>query len=38
MKIFVDTNLLLDVLTRRQPFYEDAAVLWSLVEQGIVSG
>lgn len=38
MKIFVDTNVLLDVLTQRTPFYDDAAVVWSLVEQGIVSG
>lgn len=38
MNIFVDTNVLLDVLTQRAPFYDDAAVVWSLVEQGIVSG
>lgn len=38
MKIFIDTNVLLDVLTQRTLFYDDAAVVWSLVEQGIVSG
>ena len=38
MKIFVDTNVLLDVLTQRVPFYDDAANVWSLVEQGIVRG
>jgi len=38
MKIFVDTNILLDVLTKREPFYENSAVIWSLVEQGIVTG
>ncbi len=38
MKIFVDTNILLDVLTKRDPFYNNAAVIWSLVEQGIIEG
>jgi predicted nucleic acid-binding protein len=34
MKVFVDTNVLLDVLARRQPFYPDAARIWSLAERG----
>ena len=38
MKIFVDTNILLDVLTQRERFYQDSAVIWSLVEQGLVEG
>ena len=38
MRIFVDTNILLDVLTKRAPFYENSAMIWSLVEQGIVTG
>lgn len=38
MRIFVDTNVLLDVLTERKPFYEKAAVIWSLVEDGLVEG
>lgn len=38
MKIFVDTNILLDVLTRREPFYEHSAIIWSLVEERIVEG
>ncbi len=38
MKIFVDTNILLDVLTKREPFYENSAMIWSLVEEGIVEG
>ncbi len=37
-KIFVDTNVLLDVLTKREPFYENSAMIWSLVEEGIVEG
>jgi predicted nucleic acid-binding protein len=34
MKVFVDTNVLLDVLARREPFYSDAARIWSLAERG----
>lgn len=34
MKAFIDTNVLLDVLFERKPFYEDAATLWSLAESG----
>jgi predicted nucleic acid-binding protein len=34
MKVFVDTNVLLDVLAKRQPFYGDAARIWSMAERG----
>jgi predicted nucleic acid-binding protein len=34
MKVFVDTNVLLDVLARREPFYADAARIWSMAELG----
>lgn len=34
MKVFVDTNVLLDVLARREPFYSDSARVWSLAERG----
>jgi predicted nucleic acid-binding protein len=34
MSIFVDTNVLLDVLAKREPFYADAARIWSLAERG----
>ena len=34
MKVFVDTNVLLDVLARREPFYSNAARIWSLAERG----
>lgn len=34
MKALVDTNVLLDVLGRREPFYADAARIWSLAERG----
>lgn len=38
MRIFIDTNILLDVLTEREPFYKNSAVIWSLVEKGFVKG
>ncbi len=38
MKIFFDTNILLDVLLEREPFYEQAAILWSLVEKEKLTG
>ena len=34
MKVFVDTNVLLDVLAKREPFYADAARIWSMAERG----
>ena len=34
MRVFVDTNVLLDVLARREPFYAHAARIWSLAELG----
>ncbi len=36
MRILVDTNVLLDVLARREPFYAAAAAIWSLAERGEV--
>ena len=36
MRILVDTNVLLDVLARREPFYAPAAAIWSLAERGEV--
>jgi len=38
VKAFIDTNVLLDVLAKRESFYEDAATVWSLAEQGKVEG
>jgi predicted nucleic acid-binding protein len=34
VRIFVDTNLLLDVLVKREPFYTAAARVWTLAETG----
>ena len=36
MKVFVDTNVLLDVLARREAFYDASAQIWSLSERGEV--
>lgn len=38
MNVFVDTNVLLDVLARREPFYADSAAVWTLAEQGKIHG
>ena len=34
MKVFVDTNVLLDVLAHRDGFYDASARIWSLSERG----
>ncbi len=34
MRALLDTNILLDVLGRREPHYEDAAHIWTLAETG----
>jgi predicted nucleic acid-binding protein len=36
-KIFVDTNILLDLLAKREPFYTHAAALFSLSEKGMIN-
>jgi predicted nucleic acid-binding protein len=38
MNVFIDTNILLDVLARREPFYDDSAQVWTLAETGRISG
>lgn len=32
-KIFVDTNIVIDLLSRREPFFEEAAELFSLADK-----
>ncbi len=32
-KLFVDTNIVIDLLSRREPFYEEAALLFSLADR-----
>ncbi len=34
MRVFVDTDVLLDVLARRNPFYAPAAEIWTRAETG----
>ena len=38
MKVFFDTNIVLDVLRRREPFYADSVRVWTLAEGGRVRG
>ncbi|MCL2231555.1 MAG: PIN domain-containing protein [Treponema sp.] len=38
MKVLVDTNVILDVLLKREPFYEDAFVLFQLADRSHVEG
>ena len=38
MKVFFDTNILIDVLANRQPFYQDSAALWTLAERRAITG
>lgn len=34
MKLFVDTNVMLDLIAHREPFYADATRLFSMAERG----
>jgi predicted nucleic acid-binding protein len=38
VNVFIDTNILLDVLARREPFYADSAEVWTLAETGRIGG
>ena len=38
MNVFFDTNVLMDVLAKRRPFYDDAFALWSLAEHDRLQG
>jgi predicted nucleic acid-binding protein len=38
MKVFFDTNVLMDVLAKRAPFYQDSAAIWTLAECGKIAG
>ena len=35
-KIFLDTNILIDLLSRREPFYEEVAELFSLADKKMI--
>lgn len=38
MRVLVDTNILLDVLTKRAPFYLNSARVWTLIREDIIEG
>ena len=38
MKVLLDTNVILDVLLHREPFYEDSRAVYGLVEQRWITG
>lgn len=37
-KAFIDADTILDVLAKREPFYDSAAQLFSLIEKGSIKG
>ncbi len=37
-KVLFDINVILDVLSRRDPFYKDSAAIWRLAETGYIVG
>ncbi len=38
MKVFIDTNVLIDVLASREPLYDDSAAIWTLAEHRTITG
>lgn len=34
-RLFIDTSIVIDLLSRREPFYTEAAILFSLADQNI---
>lgn len=38
MKVFFDTNIILDVLRNREPFVQHSQAVWLLAEQGRIVG
>ena len=37
-KIFIDTDIIIDLLAERQPFYKNAAAIFTLIDCGKVKG
>ena len=37
-KVFIDSDIIIDVLSKREPFYHSAAVLFSLIERRKITG
>ena len=38
LRVLLDLNIVLDVLSRREPGYRDSAAVWALVETGRMEG
>ena len=38
MKLFIDGNIILDVLQKREPHYQDSSMIWKLCETEQASG
>lgn len=38
MKLLIDGNIILDVLQKREPHFEDSSKIWKLCETGIAEG
>ncbi|WP_031547569.1 type II toxin-antitoxin system VapC family toxin [Oribacterium sp. FC2011] len=38
MKLLIDGNILLDVLQKREPHYEDSSKIWKMCETDLVEG
>ena len=38
MKVFLDTNVIVDVITRREPFFEDSQAILALCANGELEG
>ncbi|MBE6015783.1 MAG: PIN domain-containing protein [Lachnospiraceae bacterium] len=38
MRLLIDGNVLLDVLQKREPFYEDSAKVWKMCETDLAEG
>ena len=38
IKLFLDTNIILDMLRKRKPFVDSSAAVWDLIERSKVSG
>ncbi|MDO4277148.1 MAG: PIN domain-containing protein, partial [Eubacteriales bacterium] len=38
MRVFIDANILLDVLQNREPFVKDSATIWKLCETERLEG
>ena len=38
MKLLIDGNIILDVLQKREPYYEDSARIWKMCETDLAEG